>query len=124
QGGKVTINGDPTEGALLFAALKARIEQADLREQFTILKEYPFDSTRKMMSVIAQDDKGKKFVITKGAPDVLINQCESILWDDKQRILNNEHIEKVKDSVENLSKQALRTIAIAFKPFHSSTYPE
>ena len=78
------IDGDPTEGALLIAALKAGLPRKSILEQFTIEKEYPFDSTRKMMSVIVKDPSGKKYVITKGAPDVLVNKSESILWDGRQ----------------------------------------
>ncbi|MBS4203842.1 cation-translocating P-type ATPase [Lederbergia citrea] len=124
QGNTMAIDGDPTEGALLIAALKAGIDRDSLSEQFTIEKEYPFDSTRKMMSVIVKDSNGKKFAITKGAPDVLVEKCESILWDGKQRILNYEFGNDVKTAVSNLAAQALRTIAIAFKPIHSSAYPQ
>ena len=120
NGDEVVIDGDPTEGALLIAALKAGLPRKSILEQFTIEKEYPFDSTRKMMSVIVKDPSGKKYVITKGAPDVLVNKSESILWDGRQALMNRDQNKKVVTAVNSLAEQALRTIAVAFKPFHTS----
>ncbi|HLU21958.1 MAG TPA: cation-translocating P-type ATPase [Bacillaceae bacterium] len=124
KGDSYSIDGDPTEGALLFAALKAGIQRNTLLEQFEIEKEYPFDSTRKMMSVIVKDANGKRFAITKGAPDVLVEKCESILWDGKQRLMNKDLNTSVMHAVNDLAAQALRTIAIAMKPIHSGVLPE
>lgn len=122
--GKVIVDGDPTEGALLMSAVKANIHRDSLLKQFTIQKEYPFDSARKMMSVIVKDENGKQFVITKGAPDVLADKCESILWEQKKRMLSGEIGEEIQATVQRLAEQALRTIAIAFKPFHGNVYPQ
>ncbi|MBS4198899.1 cation-translocating P-type ATPase [Bacillus sp. FJAT-49732] len=124
QDNAIAIDGDPTEGALLFAALKAGMHKDEMTKQFTIEKEFPFDSSRKMMSVIVKDANGKKFSITKGAPDVLIEKCESILWEGKQRLLNVQLVKEAKGAVDNLAAQALRTIAIAYKPLHSNSIPQ
>jgi P-type Ca2+ transporter type 2C len=113
------VDGDPTEGALLVSAMKAGLNREALFTQFTIEKEFPFDSNRKMMSVIVEDKNGRRFVITKGAPDVLIDHCESILWDGKQVYLNTEYKTKVQDSIEELGKKALRNIAIAYRPLQN-----
>ncbi|MED1202134.1 calcium-translocating P-type ATPase, SERCA-type [Heyndrickxia acidicola] len=110
------IDGDPTEGALLVSAMKAGLEREALLSQFTIEKEFPFDSTRKMMSVIVKDKYGKRFVITKGAPDVLVGISESILWDGRQQYFGGDVLSKVQESIDELASKALRTIAIAFKP--------
>ncbi|MGE6258691.1 calcium-translocating P-type ATPase, SERCA-type [Heyndrickxia sporothermodurans] len=115
------IDGDPTEGALLVSAMKAGLSRDALLKQFTIEKEFPFDSTRKMMSIVVKDKNGRKFVITKGAPDVLINLSESVLWDGKQQHLHGEFQHEIKSSIENLASMALRTIAIAFKPLEDHT---
>jgi Ca2+-transporting ATPase len=109
------LDGDPTEGALVVSAMKAGLSKKLLNEQFTIEKEFPFDSRRKMMSVIVRDSNGKRFVVTKGAPDVLIQNSESILWEQKQQFLSNRLKEEVEGAIENLGQQALRTIAVAFK---------
>lgn len=118
---ELIIDGDPTEGALLVSALKAGLSRDTLLSQFTIEKEFPFDSTRKMMSMIVKDKNGRKFVITKGAPDVLIGLSESVLWDGKQQYLHGEYRQEIEKAIENLASMALRTIAIAFKPIQDQT---
>lgn len=115
------IDGDPTEGALLVSAMKAGMTRESILKQFTIEKEFPFDSTRKMMSVVVKDKNGKRFVITKGAPDVLIGLSESVLWDGKMQSLSLELQRGIQSSIENLASKALRTIAVAFKPLQEYT---
>ncbi|MCH1623841.1 calcium-translocating P-type ATPase, SERCA-type [Fredinandcohnia quinoae] len=110
------IDGDPTEGALIVAGMKAGLQRDLLLNQFEIIEEFPFDSARKMMSVIVKDHSGNQFVITKGAPDVLLNVSESILWENKQQHLTEEYGNYVKNAIEELASDALRTIAVAFKP--------
>ncbi|GER65567.1 calcium-translocating P-type ATPase, SERCA-type [Weizmannia acidilactici] len=110
------VDGDPTEGALLVSALKAGLTRDLLLKEFTIEQEFPFDSTRKMMSMMIRDKHGKRYVITKGAPDVLLDICRSVLWRSREQPLINEYREKVQESIDGLAAQALRTIAIAFKP--------
>ncbi len=79
------LDGDPTEGALVAVAMKAGISREALKGNFEIIHEFPFDSTRKMMSIIVRDRDGKKFVVTKGAPDVLLQKSQTILWGNKQQ---------------------------------------
>ncbi len=109
------LDGDPTEGAMVVSAMKAGLTRKRLLEQFTIEKEFPFDSNRKMMSVIVRDTNGKRFVVTKGAPDVLITNSESILWDQRQQFLSSRLKEEVEEATRKLGKNALRTIAVAYK---------
>lgn len=116
------IDGDPTEGALLVAAMKAGLTRSGLlKNQFEIVNEFPFDSQRKMMSIIVKDKHGRQFVVTKGAPDVLIGLSRSILWGDRQQHLTKELSEKVQGAIDGLAEKALRTIAIAFKPLPGNT---
>jgi P-type Ca2+ transporter type 2C len=119
--GEYTIDGDPTEGALLVAAMKAGFRKNLLLEQFEIVNEFPFDSKRKMMSMIVKDKTGRKFAVVKGAPDVLIGLSESILWDERQQRLTKELSAKVQGAIDELAGNALRTIAIAFKPIPQGT---
>lgn len=116
KGNQVVLDGDPTEGAMLVAALKAGLTKRQLHESFTIVKEFPFDSSRKMMSVIVKDEAGKHFVVTKGAPDVLFSRCESILWGGKTAPFNKEYQTLVNREMDGLASLALRMIAVGFKP--------
>lgn len=123
DGKKYTLNGDPTEGAMLVAAMKAGYTKENLRNQFKIIHEFPFDSERKMMSIIVEDSQGHKFVVTKGAPDVLMKVSDSILYDQKIQYLSETHKKTVDTAVESMAQGALRTIAVAYKPLKAGTYP-
>ncbi|MFX3624597.1 MAG: calcium-translocating P-type ATPase, SERCA-type [Ectobacillus sp.] len=114
------LDGDPTEGALVAAAMKAGLSREMLSDQLHVVKEFPFDSSRKMMSVIVRDNKGKKFVVTKGAPDVLLQLSKTILWNNKQQPMTQLYKNEVQSAIDALGSQALRTIAIAYKPLRDS----
>ncbi|MFC5542146.1 MAG: cation-translocating P-type ATPase [Bacilli bacterium] len=107
--------GSPTEGALLVAAMKAGFDRNELLKEYQIVKEYPFDSTRKMMSMIIEDSAGKQFVIAKGAPDVLTQVSSKMIWDGKEEALTDKLKNALHSAIEELASQALRTMAIAFK---------
>lgn len=115
------IDGDPTEGALLIAAMKAGYSRDTLLSQYQIMKEFPFDSERKMMSVIVKDHNERQFIVTKGAPDVLAGVCSSILWDGKRQFITRDVTSKIQAAIEGLASQALRTIAIGFKEIPATT---
>lgn len=115
------IDGDPTEGALLVSAMKAGYSREQLLSQFEIVHEFPFDSTRKMMSVIVKDQGGKRFVVTKGAPDVLLGKSTAILWDERKKWLDRETIQGVQAAINQLASQALRTIAFGYKEISPQT---
>ncbi|MEI4831082.1 calcium-translocating P-type ATPase, SERCA-type [Bacillus sp. FJAT-53711] len=116
------LDGDPTEGALVAAAMKAGISREGIKDQFEVIHEFPFDSTRKMMSVIVRDKAGKKFVITKGAPDVLLKMSQTILWGNKQQPFTELYRNEVQTAIYHLGSQALRTIAVAFKPLKTTDH--
>lgn len=118
--GQYNLDGDPTEGALLVAAMKAGLRKESLLKNFEVIEEFPFDSARKMMSVIIRDKSGNRFVVTKGAPDVLAGISKYILWNERQENFDSKYEAKVKQAIESLASQALRTIAVAFKPLKST----
>nr|WP_295971960.1 cation-translocating P-type ATPase [uncultured Bacillus sp.] len=115
------IDGDPTEGALLVSAMKAGYTRKQMLQQFEIIHEFPFDSTRKMMSVIVKDQKGRHFVVTKGAPDVLLAKSSSVLWDERKKWLDRLSIQEVQNAINQLASLALRTIAFGFKEISAHT---
>ena len=115
------LDGDPTEGALLVSAMKAGFARTKLLDEFTIINEFPFDSARKMMSVHVKDKQGRHFIVTKGAPDVILGISESVLWDERTQFLNKQTQLNVQEAINGLASQALRTIAIAFKPIQANT---
>ena len=74
-----TIQGMPTEGALTVVAAKANItKQGLLDDGAEFIHSFPFDSTRKLMSVVVKTNDGQHYVVAKGAPDVLLQRSDSI----------------------------------------------
>ncbi|MFT9847931.1 cation-translocating P-type ATPase [Aneurinibacillus sp. REN35] len=117
------VNGDPTEGALLVAGGKAGITRNILGETWTRIKEFPFDSTRKMMSIVAQDRYGKRMLVTKGAPDVLLSRCTHIMWKGHVTQLTPTLRRQIVFANESLAKQALRVLAVAYRELRPGELP-
>jgi P-type Ca2+ transporter type 2C len=109
------LDGDPTEGALVVAAEKAGLMKQKLLNNYSIVKEFPFDSQRKMMTVIVKDSHGHYFVIAKGAPDVLLTKCNRVMWNNREQTLSPKYEEEANSTITRLASEALRTIAIAYK---------
>ncbi|HMS24034.1 MAG TPA: cation-translocating P-type ATPase [Candidatus Saccharibacteria bacterium] len=108
------IIGDPTEGCLLVSAHKISLDYNDLQTQMPRLKEFPFNSERKMMSTIHQDGN-EKLVAVKGAPDQVLARCSSILIDGKIIPLNDTRRKAVLAQNADYGKSALRVLAFATK---------
>lgn len=113
--GKYVVDGDPTDGAILVAARKLGLKAID-REKFRIVKELPFDSGRKRMSVVVEDENRMRFVITKGAPDVLIPRCNYYVDAHGRKVLQDGKRKELEQAVLSMTKKALRTIAICMRP--------
>ncbi|MEM7813868.1 MAG: cation-translocating P-type ATPase [Candidatus Aenigmatarchaeota archaeon] len=104
--------GDPTEIALLVAARKAGIE--DLRKKFPRVDEVPFDSQRKMMSVVCQVGR-KRMVYTKGAVESVLERCTHILRDGKIHRLTDVDRRRILNVNAYFAKHALRVLGFAVK---------
>ncbi|MCP3771782.1 calcium-translocating P-type ATPase, SERCA-type [Paenibacillus sp. MZ04-78.2] len=109
-----SINGDPTEGALVVLGAKAGVTQQSLGGLYRRVLEFPFDSERKRMSVIVEH-QGGRMVCTKGAPDVLVQQCAYVLWDDKVIPFTPTLKQKVMAANEGMAKNALRVLGLAYR---------
>ncbi|MCP0886704.1 cation-transporting P-type ATPase [Ligilactobacillus sp. WILCCON 0076] len=108
------ILGDPTEACLEVAASKGGINPELERKVATRIKELPFDSDRKMMTVIEQRVTERKFdTFTKGAPNCVLKQCNSYLEDGKVKTLTAEIRQKIMAANDGYAKQGLRVLAVA-----------
>ncbi|MDP9141449.1 MAG: HAD-IC family P-type ATPase, partial [Pseudomonadota bacterium] len=115
------IQGDPTEAAFLVAERKLGVNKR--REQrFKRIGELPFTSERKMMSIVAQDhERGDEVVVvTKGAPDVLLQHCTRLRVGKDVRVLDSDTRRKLLTDVDTLSGAALRTLAVAYRPLDAN----
>lgn len=111
---KGKISGDPTEVALTEIGKELGLDKDELQNKYPRLSEIPFDSNRKLMSVLC-DVEGEKVVFTKGAPDNLLNKCDRILLNGEIVSLTQNEKQKIMQANEEMSKKALRVIAFAYK---------
>ena len=94
--------GDPTETAIVYTTHKMGYTKDDLSSLYPRLAEIPFDSDRKLMTTVNKIS-GKNIVIVKGAFDVMSSRCIS------------GDLKKAKQITENMSKDALRVLAVGYK---------
>nr|WP_087992104.1 calcium-translocating P-type ATPase, SERCA-type [Bacillus subtilis] len=121
--GVYVLDGDPTEGALLTAARKGGFSKEFVESHYRVIDEFPFDSVRKMMTVIVEDQDRKRYIITKGAPDVLMQRSSRIYYDGSAALFSNERKAETESVLRHLASQALRTIAVAYKPIKAGETP-
>jgi Ca2+-transporting ATPase len=110
---KWTALGDPTEAALLTLAAKGGIQKDALNETHKLLKELPFDSDRKRMTVLTLDAKGREVAHSKGSADVLLPLCASFEMDDGYKPLTDADRKRILDHAEQMSRKSLRVLAVA-----------
>ena len=108
------IIGDPTEGALVVAAAKAGLRQADLEQEYPRLAEIPFDSGRKMMTTFYEIDD-KRYSYTKGAPDLLVARCTKIAKGSGVESLTEEERQQLLDINTGLASKGERVLALAIR---------
>ena len=110
---KGKIEGEATEKAIVEAALKQEIQKDKLYEQNKRIGEISFDSKRKLMTTIHKTNDGYR-IITKGAPDVLLKRCNKIDLNNEIKVLDSIEKNKILDQNDNMAKDALRVIAVAY----------
>jgi Ca2+-transporting ATPase len=124
--GDYRIVGDPTEGALLTVAEKAGIKKNEAEREYVFLDEIPFDSNRKMMTIIRT--KGNKtYAFVKGAPDILLTNCSMIRTGGQERAITTADSGSIVRNNGAMAARAMRVLGIAYrlldKPY-SSYRPE
>ncbi len=137
---KANRTGDPTELALLDLAGTFGIKKGELERRMPRLGELPFDSDRKMMTTLHRKEKslaglghryskqgeiraaeftgsfsGQAVSYTKGAPDEVLKKCNRIFTQSGIVSLSHRHRRQILDAVEELSGEALRTLAVAME---------
>ena len=122
--GRWTVQGDPTEGALVVAARKAGLEDEALDLRFERVGEVPFSSERKLMTTIHTDAQRQErlLVFTKGAPDILLARCSQELVGEGIRSLTLERRSEILKRNEELASEALRTLGVAFRSLPAAAF--
>lgn len=115
EGGRWSVKGDPTEGALVVLALKAGVHEEETRLQYPRIEEFPFSSERKRMTTIHSMEDGKRMAFMKGAPEVILDRCSSLLIGNERRVLTDAERLKILEANEEMAKDGLRVLGVAYK---------
>ena len=107
-------DGEPTEKAIVQKALDSNINKEKLYREYERITDIPFSSERKLMTTIHKKEDGYR-IITKGAPDVLINKCNRYYFNGTELNLDNNNKNKVKIINEEMAQKALRVLAVGYK---------
>ena len=136
---QVDMIGDPTEGALVYAAYRVGMEKSDLEQAMPRVLEKPFDSERKRMTTIhaiESDPAGavaadvpehlrehgiEKYVaFTKGAVDSLMEVCDRVLEGDEIHPLDEEWKSRIVETNNSMASNGMRVLGMAFRAVEES----
>jgi len=104
------VTGEPTEAALVVWANKLGMHKQGLKDASPRIGEAPFDSGRKMMSTV-HNDNGKLVQFTKGAPDVVLDKCTHYLKNGQAVPMTAEYKQTILDANKAMADKALRVLA-------------
>jgi Ca2+-transporting ATPase len=104
------VEGDPTEGALLIMAAKAGLQQ-----RHNILREIPFDSSRKRMTVVVEEN-GQYYALVKGALEVILPSCDKLMKQIGIGRLGHDNQKYFLKTQAKWAEEAMRVLGFAYKP--------
>jgi Ca2+-transporting ATPase len=113
--GKWAIKGDPTEAALVVAAVKEGFNRGVVREENRRVAEVPFSSERKLMTTVNLGAEGRQAYV-KGAPEVVLGKATKIYGEEGVRPLSDDDRKSILRANEDMANSALRVLALAVKP--------
>jgi len=110
------VQGDPTEGALLVMGKKAGFD--DPEAVYARIDEIPFDSERKLMSVLVKDGDGV-LLFVKGAPDVMLERANRLFTNGREEPLATRMQKQIAGANQQMASSALRNLAFGYRRFRS-----
>ncbi|XP_031125865.1 calcium-transporting ATPase 4, plasma membrane-type-like [Ipomoea triloba] len=114
--GNRSILGTPTESAIVEYGLLLGGELETQRKDCKVLKVEPFNSEKKKMSVLVELPNGNTRAFCKGASEIVLRMCNSILHGNGEIVdLPERQAENIMDVINEFAGEALRTICLAFK---------
>jgi len=108
------VSGDPLEVALLAAGARAGMGRRELSEDMPEVREEAFDPEIKMMATYHKKD-GYFYVAVKGAPEAVLEKCDSVLMKNATEAMGEEERAEWLDRNESMAGQGLRMLAVARK---------
>jgi Ca2+-transporting ATPase len=107
--------GDPTEGALLVGGTKAGGNQERIERELPKQHEIPFDSDRKLSTVVRKLPEGQLRAFINGAPDVLLHRCTNLYTSAGVRPLTDEDRQTIVEQNAAMAQQAMRVLGSAYR---------
>jgi len=108
--GSWSVQGDPTDGALMTLALKAGLNLQKCNEELPRNDVIPFESEHKFMATLHQDSGGQRIVYLKGAPEQVLDMCAKERHTDADKPINLDYWQ---EHIEAIARQGQRTLAVA-----------
>jgi Ca2+-transporting ATPase len=124
DGKQWTVLGDPTEGALLTLAAKARIHHLSWLSRCPRIHELAFSSERKRMSVVCALDAESLATLnlthpyvmyTKGSPEIVLKLCNQVQVGDRICTLSRSHRQRILHHTDQMSGRGLRVLGFAYR---------
>lgn len=116
-----SVIGDPTDGALLVAALKYGQNIEELTNEKPNVDILPFSFERKRMTTV-HEYKDQLYIYTKGAPRSILDVCTKVLVDGKIEELTQESIDWIETRIHEFANEGLRVIAMSYKIIPKTEY--
>jgi Ca2+-transporting ATPase len=113
---ELEVIGDPTESSLVLNSFELGFNKKLLTEEEKRIKEFPFSSERKMMSIIRKNSKN--IVYSKGAPEIILKHCNFELLNGNKIQLTDSKREQLIKETEKMQQNALRVLGFAFKIYN------
>nr|WP_269432438.1 cation-transporting P-type ATPase [Paenibacillus sp. VKM B-2647] len=113
-GEQASFEGDPTDTAFLYAAEKLGYDVAQLKSEYHVMEQYPFDDANQRVSVVVSHH-GNRFLLSKGAPEQLLDSCSRIVWFDRLVPMNADLHERTLEHAFALAQQGYRVIGLAYR---------
>ena len=106
------LHGDPTEGALVAAGMKAGLDPALERKKYPRVDVIPFESEHRFMATLQHDHAGNSFVYLKGAPEVVLQTCARERTAGADRPIDHDYWHR---QIEMIANRGQRPLAMALK---------
>ena len=108
--------GNPTEGALLLWLQDAGIDYMAVRNDVETQGQLPFSTMTKYMATVVDSGTGKRLLLVKGAPEIVMNMCDTVDGDVS--------FQQVSDELSDYQSKAMRTLAFACAELNSDMFPD
>lgn len=124
--GRWDVLGDPTEGALLFLSQTVGLPPEEMRKQWKVIDEVPFDSVSKIMTVVVQSvgdgfpvPKQNIIQFVKGAPEAILERVSFVQKGNQIEKLTEEHRAKIEKQMQMWARKGLRVLGFAYNQLKS-----